>query len=325
RQAAEGRDRARPAARRTRPTLRRPDPILTSIVSIALVFFVLASAFYDEELRISPLEALYLVVGRVTSNTDISLWHHTPLVEIVTIVVMLAGIGFAGTLIALLTNYLVSRREELVAGLRRIRARGHVVVCGSGVVGSRVVEYLLALGASVVIVERNPDPALVAQARERGASIITGDATREQTLEYAGAATALGVVALAADDTTNLKIALTARALRNDLHVVLRFNNASLGRAVERRLRAGAVHALHDLAAPLVAERVARRDVLDRVRIHGTAFTVVRCGDQALPPFCCARDGRPHVYRSGERPVEGDVVLALIDSRSEEREAGRSR
>jgi len=171
------------------------------------------------------------------------------------------------------------------------------------------------LRSTCPFVERNPDPALVARARDRGASVLTGDATREQTLEYAGVESALGVVALASDDTTNLKIALTARALRREIHVVLRFNDAALGRAVERHLSAGTVHALRDLAAPLVAERAAGHDVLDRVRIHGNPFTVVRRRDRPLPPLCGARDGRPIVYRVGEEPAPGDVVLSLIRSR----------
>ncbi|HVA38144.1 MAG TPA: NAD-binding protein [Candidatus Dormibacteraeota bacterium] len=310
----------RGAARRrrrnvVRSLLSRLDPVTLSVGLATVLLFLVAAIFYGAQLGLTPLEALYVVTSRIAENGDVSLWRTSPGVEAFTIVVMLSGIALTGSVVALFTNAVVRRREEMVAGLRRVYARNHIVVCGSGVVGSRVVEYLLALGVPVVIVERKPDPALVAQARERGARVITGDATREQTLEYAGVESALGVVALAADDATNLKIALTARALKHDAHIVLRFNNASLGRAVERHLGAGTVHALRDLAAPLVAERVAGHDVLDRVRVHGTPWAVVRRDRTGLPPLCGARDGRPVVYRAGEEQQPGDVVLSLAESR----------
>lgn len=307
--------RRRRRRRSLRAMLRHLDPISFSVGAALLLLYLVSAVFYSVVLRLNPLEAFYVVTSRIAENGDVSFWHASAPVEGFTIAVMIGGIALMGSVVALLTNAVVRRREESVAGMRRIRAHGHVVVCGSGVVGSRVVEYLLALDVPVVIVERNPDPALVAQARDRGASVLTGDATRERTLEYAGVENALGVVALANDDTTNLKVALTARALRRDTRVVLRFNNAALGRAVERHLDAGAVHALRDLAAPLVAERVAGHDVLDRVRIHGTPFTVVRRRERPLPPLCGARGGRAFVYRSGEHPEEGDVILSLIESR----------
>ncbi|TAM62087.1 hypothetical protein EPN52_01285 [bacterium] len=311
--AAPQRSKRRP--RSLRALMRHLDPVSLSVATALLLLYLVSAAFYESTLHLSVLDAFYVVTSRIAENGDVSLWRTSSVVEAFTIAVMLSGIALTGSVVALITNAVVRRREESVAGMRRVGARGHVVVCGSGVVGSRVVEYLLALDVPVVIVERNPDPALVAQARDRGASVLTGDATRERTLEYAGVESALGVVALANDDTTNLKIALTARGLRRDARVVLRFNNAALGRAVERHLDAGTVHALRDLAAPLVAERVAGHDVLDRVRIHGTPFTVVRRRERLLPPLCGARGGGAVVYRNGEHPQQGDLILSLIESR----------
>src|SRR5579872_10688 len=140
----------RPRRRRSlRSLVRRFDPVTLSVGAALVLLFVVATLFYGTALHLGPLDALYVVTSRVAENGDVSLWHAPPLVEGFTIAVMIAGIALTSSVVALLTNAIVRRREELVAGMRRIRARGHVVVCGSGVVGSRVVEYLLALDVPV--------------------------------------------------------------------------------------------------------------------------------------------------------------------------------
>src|SRR5205823_5184455 len=80
-------------------------------------------------------------------------------------------------------------------GLRPIHRRGHIVVCGSGSIGTGAIDLLLAFDKTLVVVEANPDAALVERARERGFDLLTGDASRDDTLDLCNLGAARGLIA----------------------------------------------------------------------------------------------------------------------------------
>jgi hypothetical protein len=97
---------------------------------------------------------------------------------------------------------------------RRFRAkhlwRDHVVVCGLGEKGFRLVEEFRRAGEPVAIVEEDPDNPLLEPAREAGAAIIVGDARRRDSLRVAGVRRASHVIAVCGEDGVNAEIALQA-------------------------------------------------------------------------------------------------------------------
>ncbi|HYT89708.1 MAG TPA: NAD-binding protein, partial [Gemmataceae bacterium] len=70
-------------------------------------------------------------------------------------VLRLLGAALMASFIAILTNYLLRAHLGGALEVRRIPDKGHIVVCGLGNVGFRVVEDLLSEGEQVVAVERN--------------------------------------------------------------------------------------------------------------------------------------------------------------------------
>ena len=65
--------------------------------------------------------------------------------------------------------------------------RDHVIVCGLGKVGYRVILELRKFGREVVGVERDADGRFVEKVQALGIPVIIADARREETLVKAGA------------------------------------------------------------------------------------------------------------------------------------------
>src|ERR1700732_4054650 len=124
---------------------------------------------------------------------------------IVTILLMLSGVALMGILFAVLTTKFTQAQWIAAQGLRHVARTGHVVVCGAGNVGSRVTDYLVALGRPVVVVERNPKSDVVERARDNKFDLLTGDATKDTTLELCSLRHAEALVALTDSDTNNLE------------------------------------------------------------------------------------------------------------------------
>lgn len=94
---------------------------------------------------------------------------------------------------------------------------GHWVVCGYGRFGKAVVKNLEQEGASIRIVEAQPE-------LTGCESFIRGSGTEAHTLIEAGIENAVGIVAGTDNDINNLSIAMTALELKPDLFVVIRKN-----------------------------------------------------------------------------------------------------
>ena len=113
-------------------------------------------------------------------------------------------------------------------------ASGHIIVVGLGNVGSAVTGQLHDLGFDVVCVDNNPNAPGIPLARQLGLPVVIGDAFREETLRAAHLDTCLALVSVTSLDIVNLETALTARALRDDLRIVLRLTDDDLAERLEK-------------------------------------------------------------------------------------------
>jgi voltage-gated potassium channel len=153
------------------------------------------------------------------------------------IITSFAGLLFAATT---LTNLFTSGdavNHLKAAKGRRMRASldHHVIVIGFGRVGQAVARGVVELGRPCCVLERSE--AMVAAIEEAGCVAFVGDATDEGDLVEAGIHRAAALVAATEEDATNLVITLTARAVRRDLRIVSRVNEADWQ---DRIVRAGA-------------------------------------------------------------------------------------
>jgi len=96
----------------------------------------------------------------------------------------------------------------------------HVVVVGYGVNGRNLARVLGRVGIPFIVVELNPQ--VVRTERERGRSIIYGDASRPEVLEHAGVRTARVVVIAISDAAGTRGTVDVARRLNPHVHLIVR-------------------------------------------------------------------------------------------------------
>lgn len=96
--------------------------------------------------------------------------------------------------------------------LLRIRfLKNHVVVCGLGERGLRLVREFSDHGYKVVVIEENKENPLIDQCQKYRAIILSGDATSKSRLRKSRIHKAKYLVSVCADDGTNAEIVLKAR------------------------------------------------------------------------------------------------------------------
>jgi voltage-gated potassium channel Kch len=124
----------------------------------------------------------------------------------------------ARVLAAIATLYIAA--EALLAIFRdqvqmlRLRAiKNHIVICGLGQKGLLLTDSYRALGANVVIIERNENNPFIGHCRDRGAIVLTGNASDPQLLRRAKVDKARHVISVCDSDGTNTEIALYVRQI----------------------------------------------------------------------------------------------------------------
>ena len=130
--------------------------------------------------------------------------------------------------------------------------RGHVVVCGAGRVGYRVVEQLLALGQEVAVVDKREDAAFVATLRDLHVPVLVDDLRSPATLERLNVRGASAIVCATDDDLANLNSALDARRQNPRIRVVMRLFDDDLVAKVRDAFQAEALSS-SAVAAPAMA------------------------------------------------------------------------
>ena len=145
--------------------------------------------------------------------------------EFFTILLIFLGVAF----VAYGVDYLVSAQLDDLFRRRRdmqkiARYKNHVIVCGYGRVGRSAVASLQESKRDVVVIEKAPDKIeLLTQTK---ITFIEGDATHDDVLEKAGIQHAWGLIVSTRDDSINLFVVLSARALNPELFIVARSVNA---------------------------------------------------------------------------------------------------
>jgi len=98
----------------------------------------------------------------------------------------------------------------------------HVVVCGVGKVGYRIINELRAMGQPVVGINNDGEKPFVQELLEDSVPIIIGNIRLNSVLEKANIKGAKAVICVTNDDLTNMDCAFSARELKPDIRVVMR-------------------------------------------------------------------------------------------------------
>jgi Trk K+ transport system NAD-binding subunit len=153
-----------------------------------------------------------------------------------------------------------SRREAWQVALASTY-HDHVIVCGLGRVGFRVVTQLIDSGYEPVVVERTWASPFVERAINRKVPVVVGDARELTTLRQAGLPRAHAIIAAIQGDLTNIEIGLTARAARPGMRVILRVFGEELDQNLERAFGPNTAFSSSALATPTYVAAAVSREV----------------------------------------------------------------
>lgn len=146
--------------------------------------------------------------------------------------------------------------------------RGHVIVCGLGETGLEIVRGLRRAGKAVVAIAREESSEAVAACERMGVPMLSGDASRVETLDHAGVRRAGALVAATGSDAVNLDIAAAAgrRAAGRAKPLVIRPEIRAPWLIDAIAAPRGALFDSSLLVHPLRVQEVAARILLGRAR-----------------------------------------------------------
>jgi Trk K+ transport system NAD-binding subunit len=228
---------------------------LLAVLVSAAVLVALAVAVFRYSLELSWVDSLYFVVTMMTSVGfgDINLRHAGMAVKLFGVFLMIVGPVALAAAFGIMADYIFRSHLEAVFGLRRRRMKDHVIVCGLGNVGTRVVEHLRKLSVPVVAVEKSENTRFLDHVDSLGVPVVVGDMREASILEEAGLAHAQGVVAACDEDLVNLETGLLVRDRRPDIRVVLRIFDQTLAERVQKGFGLKTAFSTSALSAPAFA------------------------------------------------------------------------
>lgn len=213
-------------------------------------------------LRLTWAEALHATFMLIFAETLLPFPRQSAL-QVLFFVVPPLGLGVVADGVLRFGINLFNRRERKEAWQVAVAStyHDHVVVCGLGRVGYRVVDVLLRLGEEVVGIELNGENPFLETVQQWRVPVLLGDARQREMLEKTRVRSASAIVVCTENDLTNLAIALEAREMNPDIKVVLRMFDAQLAEKVRCGFGIHTAFSTSALAAPLFAAAATRAQI----------------------------------------------------------------
>jgi voltage-gated potassium channel Kch len=172
----------------------------------------------------------------------------------------LLGFGLIGEGIVRIGMLLISRKlgEKEWMMVKASTYRDHVVLCGLGHLGYRVLTTLIQGNAHVVAIEKEEHGRFVADAKATGIPVLVRDMKEDQALIDAGVEVARVIVIATNDDLANVEVALDARRLNPKIRVVMRMFDQTIATKLKDVKLIDEAFSSAALAAPSVAAMALR-------------------------------------------------------------------
>jgi Trk K+ transport system NAD-binding subunit len=227
-----------------------------SIVLLATaLLMVIGVVVFHHSLGLSWLDAIYFVITTMTTvgYGDINLQNTPAAVKLFGNFLMVAGAASLAALFGIITDTILRTRLQEFFGKRRRPMQDHIVLCGLGNVGYRIVEQLHNMGEKIVVVEKSEDCKFLEDARQLGVNVVIGDIRLLTTLEHANVQEARCLIAASDEDLANLESALNARSLNEEIRIVMRMFDQNLANKIRKGFGIRTAFSTSALAAPVFA------------------------------------------------------------------------
>ncbi len=200
-------------------------------------------------------DAIYFVITTMTTvgYGDINLQKSPAAIKLFGNFLMITGAATLAALFGIITDTILHSRLEEFLGKGRLSMRDHIVLCGLGNVGYRVLEHLKRLGEEVVVVEMKEECKFADDARNMGVPVVTGDIRLLSTLKKADIKKARCLIAVSDEDMANLEAALSARSVNEEIRIVMRIFDHNLANKLRSGFGIETAFSTSALAAPAFA------------------------------------------------------------------------
>ncbi len=156
-----------------------------------------------------------------------------------TMILLVVGVGTVAYSVSVIMSDLLSinlesrRKNKMDKQISQLK--DHTIICGHGRMGKVIADEIAKVHNNFIIIEQ--DPAKIKTISHSHYKYIEGDCTHDEVLLKAGIKDAKILVSMIASDSDALYLALAARSLKANLHIIVR---ASEEEAKLKILRAGA-------------------------------------------------------------------------------------
>ncbi|MBA4188632.1 MAG: hypothetical protein C0467_11590 [Planctomycetaceae bacterium] len=248
-------------------------------------------------------EGLYQTVSIIATGAGMRGEHQSDWAKVFLSVLKIAGTALIAAFTAIFTQYLLRARLGGALEIRWVPDSGHVVVCGLGNVGFRLVNELTAMGERVVAIDNCADGPFIATVRRNGVPTFVGDATVADVLKQARAADAKAVIAATSSELANLEIALLVREMSPLPRVVVRLTEPEFAEAVREAADIRHAVSVPALAAPAFAAALFGDRVQTLITAAGRTLVVIEL---------VVNEDEPHLIGKSLRGLSLDYRLLPV-------------
>jgi Trk K+ transport system NAD-binding subunit len=229
---------------------------------------------------------------------------------------------------------MLSSRREGEAEWMKVAAstyRDHVVICGLGHLGYRVLEQFLAGKVPAVAIELDPQGRFLSQARAHGVPVLIHDMKDDRALLDAGVPVARAIVIATNDDMANLEVALDARRMNPKIRVMMRLYDQQIAKKIADAFAVDVAFSASALAAPMVAAMSLQTKALSSFVIAGVPHVIAEMSvdansamagrlvgelesSYAMRVLARTRPGNPAAPPLSSAPPSADETIAAGDA-----------
>ncbi len=208
-----------------------------TVVSLALlgVIFIATLIYVSVNLQTSIADALYFSVGMITGagGKEEVAENSSDYIKVFTALMMILGAGVIGICYALINDFVLGSRFRQTLDAAKIPRKNHYIVCGLGGIGIQIARQLHYQGHEVVVIESDPNNRYLHAARSSKIPVIVEDASLSSTLKAVNVKKAASIIAVTSQDTTNLEISLTAKAIAPYIKTVVRSGDPQFAQSMQ--------------------------------------------------------------------------------------------
>jgi len=230
---------------------------------------LIGAAGYRAIEHMSILDSFYMSVITISTVGFQEVKPLSPAGRIFTMCLIVAGVGSAVYLFAIIGELIVEGRLREFLGKsamnRKIHdLKEHVIVCGYGRFGRAVAEELIRDEVPMVVIESNP--ARQAEMEAGGALHVVGSALEDSVLDDAGIVAARAIVVATGSDADNVYITLSARE-KNPAILIYARGDSDAGLRRLKLAGADQVVAAYQWAGLRIAASILRPSVVDFLQL----------------------------------------------------------